>query len=92
VDGAGSGQRGRSASVTSLPVEKRVVALESCVQTEDVPDLKGGAVVHHEVATDNYVYVVWRRRRKHRFQLARARLHLLLQARRQSSIHDQLAL
>src|ERR1700719_2946532 len=61
--------------------EKRVVALEGCVQTEDVTDLKGGAVVHHEVATDNYVYVVWRRRRKHRFQLARARLHLLLQAR-----------
>src|SRR5438552_19128266 len=71
--------------------EKRVVALESCVQTEDVTDLKGGAVVHHEVATDNNVYVVWRRRRKHRFQLARARLHLLLQTRRQSSIHGQLA-
>src|SRR5216683_5068688 len=73
-------------------LEKRVVALESCVQTEDVTDLKGGAVVHHEVATDNYVYVVWRRRRKHHFQLARARLHLLLQTRRQSSIHGQLAL
>jgi len=66
--------------------------LESCVQTEDVTDLKGGAVVHYEVATDNYVYVVWGRRRKHHFQLARARLHLLLQARRQSSIHNQLAL
>ena len=73
-------------------LEKRVVVLESCVQTEDVTDLKGGAVVHHEVATDNYVYVVWRRRRKHRFQLVWARLHLLLQARRQSSIYDQLAL
>jgi len=72
-------------------LEKPVVALESCVQTEDVTDLKGGAVVHHEVATDNNVYVVWRRRRKHRFQLARARLHLFLQARRQSSIHGQLA-
>jgi hypothetical protein len=66
--------------------------LESCIQTEDVTDLKGGAVVHHEVATDNYVYVVWRRRRKYRFQLVWARLHLLLQPRRQSSIHDQLAL
>ena len=66
--------------------------LESCIQTEDVADLKGGEVVHHEVATDNYVYVIWRRRRKDRFQLAWAGLHLLLQARRQSSIHDQLAL
>jgi hypothetical protein len=66
--------------------------LESCVQPEDVTDLKSRAIVHHEVATDNYVYVVWRRRRKHRFQLMRAWLHLLLQARRQSSIDDQLAL
>ena len=72
--------------------ESGFVALESCVQMEDVADLKGGAVVHHEVAADNNVYVVWRRRRKHCFQLARARLHLFLQARRQSSIHDQLAL
>jgi hypothetical protein len=63
--------------------------LESCVQTGDVTDLKGSPVVHHEVATDNYVYVVWRRRRKHHFQLAPARLHFLLQARRQSSIQDQ---
>ena len=73
-------------------LEKRLVVLEGCVQTEDVTDLKGGAVVHYEVAIDNYVYVVWRRRRKYRFQLVRARTHLLLQARRQSSIHDQLAL
>src|SRR5215831_1721498 len=70
----------------------RVAVLESCVQTEDVTDLKGGAVVHHEVATDNYVYVVWGRRGKHRFQLARAGLYFLLQARRQRSIRDQLAL
>jgi len=86
--------QGGDAGTLWLPgdLEKPVVALESCVQTEDVTDLKGGAVVHHKVATDNYVHVVWRRRRKHRFQLARAGLHLLLQARRQSSIHDQLAL
>src|SRR6516165_5076642 len=77
---------------TTRRCEKRGVVLESCVQTEDVTNLKGGAVVHHEVAAHNHVYVVWRRRRKHHFQLARARLHLLLQARRQSSIHDQLAL
>src|SRR5215472_10071131 len=69
-----------------------LVALERCIQPEDVTDLKGGAVVHHEVATDNYVYVVRRRRRKHHFQLTRARLYLLLQSRRQSSIHNQLAL
>src|SRR5215475_7976125 len=79
-----------SLAVSNL--EKRVVPRESRVQTEDVTDLKGGGVVHHEVATDNHVYVVWRGRRKHRFQLARARLHLLLQARRQSSIDEQLAL
>ena len=30
--------------------------LESCVQTEDVTDLKSGAVVHHEVAADNNVW------------------------------------
>src|SRR5215470_1274449 len=83
--------------ILSLSVSRRKLqcprqGLESCVQTEDVTDLEGGAVVHHEVATDNYVYVVWRRRRKHNFQLARARLHLLLKARRQSSVHDQLAL
>jgi hypothetical protein len=72
-------------------LEKRVAVLEGSVQTENVTDLKGGTVVHHEVATDNYVHVVWRRRRKHRFQLARARLHFLLQAGRQTSIHDQLA-
>jgi hypothetical protein len=29
---------------------QRVVVLESCVQTEDVTNLKGGTVVHHEVA------------------------------------------
>ena len=91
ADCGGAGRRHwHSLAVSDL--EKRVVALESCVQTEDVTDLKGGAVVHHEVATDNNVYVVWRRRRKHRFQLARARLHLLLQTWRQSSIHGQLAL
>ena len=66
--------------------------LKSRVQTEDIADLKGGSIVHHEVATDNYVYIVWRRRRKHRFQLAWTRLDLLLQAGRQTSIHDQLAL
>jgi len=80
-------KRGPQTVIADL--EKRVVVLESCVQTGDVTDLKGSPVVHHEVATDNYVYVVWRRRRKHHFQLAPARLHFLLQARRQSSIQDQ---
>ncbi len=51
----------------TVDLGKRTVVLESCVQTEDVTDLKGGAVVHYQVATDNYVYVVWRRRRKYRF-------------------------
>jgi len=44
--------------------------LESCVQTEDVTDFKGGSVVHHEVPTDNDVHVVRGRRWKHRFQFA----------------------
>ena len=61
--------------------------LEGCVHTEDVPNLKGGAVVHHKVATDNYVYVVWRCWRKHPFQFPRAQLDLFVQARGQSSIH-----
>jgi len=82
----------RDASAGYWDLEGSVVVLKSYVQTEDVTDLKSGAIVHHKVATDNYVHVVWRRRRKHGFQTAWTRLDLLLQARRQTSVHDQLAL
>jgi hypothetical protein len=76
----------------SAELEKQVVVLESYIQTEDVTDLKGGAVVHHEVATDNSVYVVWRRRRKHRFQARGHGCTFFCRPGGKDPIHDQLPL
>lgn len=61
-------------------------------EMEDIGDLEVGAIVENQISTDHHVHIVRGRRWKHDLQLARARLHLPLKPRRQSSIHDQLAL
>ena len=68
------------------------ICLEDCVEVENVADLERRAVIHDEVSAHDNVYVVWRRRWQHRFQLMRTGLHSTAQSRRQAAIHDQLPL
>jgi len=66
--------------------------LEGRVEVEDVAYLECGPVVHDEIPADHYMHVIGRRRRQHRFQFARAGLHLLLEARGKRTVHYELAL
>src|SRR5438477_1005400 len=69
-----------------------VKILETCVEVENVSYLKAHTVHEHQVAADENMPVPGIRRRKHHFQLLRARLHLAAKARRQRTIYDQLPL
>lgn len=95
---------GRTGGTTSMYSQKPALAenaartgrfsfgLEGCVEAEDVSDLEGCAVVHHQVAADDYMHEIRRWGRQHRFQLTRARLHSSAQTWGQSSVHNQLTL
>lgn len=62
------------------------------LQVENIGDLKVHTIDQDQIAADHDVRVVRRWRRKHHFQFPRARPHLFLKSRRQSSTNDQLAL
>src|SRR5579884_2364156 len=61
-------------------------------EMKDVGDLEIGTVVEHKIAANDHVHEIRRWRRKHYFQLMRARLHPAAQAGRQGSVHNQLPL
>jgi hypothetical protein len=54
-------------------------------EMENIRDLEIRAIDQDQIATDNDVRVIRRRRREHHFEFPRAGLHLFLEARRQSS-------
>jgi hypothetical protein len=59
---------------------------------EDVGNLKISAVDQHHVSADEPMHVVWRRRREHDLQIARAGMHLAVKLNRDIAVNYELAI
>ena len=63
------------------------VDLETCFEVEDIGHPKTDSIHEHQVAANENVGVVRRRRWEHCFQFTWAGLHFLLQAGWQRTVH-----
>ena len=62
------------------------------LQVKNVSDLKIHAVDQHHVSADESVHVVWRRRREHDLEIARAGMQLAVQFNRDIAVNYDLAI